>query len=554
MVGRQDERKEEFTTQSGIVLKRVYTPEDIKGVDYDRDIGLPGEYPYTRGCYASMYRTYLWMIRQVMGFGTAETTAERWKELLEQGGQIGYKKEEPATTLVFDMPTNYGYDSDNPLAYYEVGRVGVAVDHYQDFVQLMKEFPMDKGFANLVVHGSPPILTAMYIAAAAELGYSIDRLRGSSKNDPFQSYLCERIQLLPITAEIRLCLDLLEYCSQHMPAWNPISVEAYGYRSFGCGAVEELALAFSTAAAYIEGGIERGLEVDVFAPRISFFIASGIDLLEEVAKFRAARSIWAKIMKERFGAKNPRAMLFRTFACTTPTDYTAQQPYINIIRGTIQALAAVLGGVQALSVTPYDEALAIPTIESHIMAIRTQQIIAEESGVPNTVDPLGGSYCIEWLTKEIEQRVWEFLQKIESWGDDGRLLSGLIKGIESGILSQEINEAAIKRQKDIEAGKRAVVGLNQYVVAEEVSPKVFRVDLELRRKKIETLARFKEGRDEGKIKKALDRLREAAKGEENLIPTLVEVVKEQVTLEEAMNVFREVFGVADFWKGRIRAK
>lgn len=547
------ERKEEFVTPSGIVYKRVYGPDDIKGIDLNRDIGEPGEYPYTRGTYASMYRSFPWMIRQVMGFGTPESTSERWKELMEKGGQTGYKKDEPATSIVFDMPTNYGYDSDNPIAYYQVGRVGIAVDHYKDFVSLMQNFPMDKGFVNMVVHGCPAIVTALYIAAAEELGYSIEKLRGSSKNDPFQTYLCERIQLLPIKAEIKLCLDLLEFCSKKMPAWNPISVEGFGYRSSGGDAIQELAITFAQAAGYLEGAVSRGLDINDFAQRISFFIASGINLLEEVAKYRAARRIWAKIVKENFGATNPKAMLFRTFTCTTAREYTAQQPFINIIRGTIQALAAVMGGAQAISVTPYDEVHEIPTMEAHTMAIRTQQIIAEESGVADTVDPLGGSYCVESLTSEIERRVWEYMAKIESWAEDNKqkYLSGMIKGVETGILSREIEDGSNKRQMDIESAKKIVVGVNKYTVDEKEAPfHVFRLDPELRRKKIDDLKIFKRERDNNKLQQTLKKLKVAAENNENVMPALIEAARARVTLEEAQNVFREVYGVADFWKGR----
>jgi len=553
MAKEKGERKEEFTTASGIVLKRVYAPEDIKDLDYARDLGSPGEYPYTRGPYPSMYRAYPWMIRQVMGYGTPESSVERWKALMERGGQAGYKQE-PATTLLFDMPTNYCYDSDNPIAFYQVGRVGVAVDHYKDIVDLMKDFPMDKGFTNLVVHGSPPILTAMYIAAAQELGYPLDKLRGSSKNDPYQSQICERIQLLPTKAELRLCLDLLEYCAKYMPAWNPISLEAYGYHSSGSNAIQEVAFGLATAMAYIEGGISRGLDVDVFAPRISFFFSSGIDFLEEVAKFRAARRIWTKVMKERFGAKNPRSLLFRTYVCTLPPDYTAQQPYINIVRGTIQAMAAILGGIQAMSVTPYDEVLAIPTLDAHTMSIRAQQILVEESGIGNTVDPLGGSYCIEWLTNEIEDKVREYFKKIESWGNDGTVLSGLTAGVEKGLVQSEINEAVIKRQRAIEGGERVMVGVNKYTVEEEISPQIFRVDPVYRKEKIEKLKKFKEERDKQEVSRALKELAQVCRTNENVMPELIEAAKKRVTLEEAMNVFRDVFGVPEFWKGRRMTK
>lgn len=545
-------RKDKFLTPSGIEMESVYTPEHTEDIDYKRDIGKPGEYPFTRGCYPGMYRTFPWMIRQVMGYGTPESTVDRWKKLMERGGQVGYKAGEAATSIVMDMPTNFCLDSDNPRAYHQVGGVGIAIDHYKDFVELMRDFPMDQGFANFVVHGNPPIITALYIAAAEELGYSIDKLRGSSKNDPFQSHICERIQLIPIEADVRLCLDLLEFCAKYMPAWNPISLEGYGYRSSGCDAIDELAVTLATAAAYVQGGINRGLDVDRFVPRISFFMGSSVNFLEEVAKFRAARRIWARLIKEEFGAKDPKSMLFRTFICTTPADYTAQQAFTNVIRGTIQAMAAVMGGVQAISVTPYEEAHSIPTLESHTLAIRTQQIILEESGVADTADPLGGAWSVERLTNELEQKVKEYMERIKGWGN-GRFLEGMIAGTKNRQLLRGIEETAVNRQRDIDSGKRVMVGANKYTMeeTEDMSPHIFKVDEELRHRKIEDLKKFKASRDSRRIKAALDKLTREAKSDHNIMPTLIETVKEGVTVEEAMNVFRQVYGIPDFWKGRL---
>jgi methylmalonyl-CoA mutase N-terminal domain/subunit len=533
--------KREFVTRSGIPLKRVYRPEDVNEIDYSRDLGDPGEFPYTRGIYPEMYRAFPWMIRQPMGFGSSQMTARRYKELFRKGGQVDFKGD-PATTLLFDMPTNYGYDSDNPRARYQVGRVGVAVDHIDDMRALMEGFPMDRGFTNMVIHGSPAILLAMYVAAAEELGYSPRDLRGSGKNDPFQSYLAERIQLLPIRAELRLCMDVLEYCVENMPAWNPISVSGFSYHPAGMNSIQELGITLASGIAYVEAGIQRGLDVDSFAPRISFFLSGGIDFLEEVAKFRAARRMWARIMRERFGAANPKSTLFRVYCLTLTTDYTAQQPLINIIRGTIQGLAAVFGGVQALGIPPYDEAFAIPTEHSQTISIRTQQIIAEESGITNTVDPLGGSYCIEWLTARIEEEVSGYIRKVEELGGDGTVLSGLIAGTESGYFIREINEAALKRQRDIEEGRITVVGLNRYRTDEEVSPPIFRLDREIVKHKIDELKEFKRRRDISRVRAALERLREACRTDRNVMPVLIEAAKSRVTLEEAMGVFREVFG------------
>ena len=534
------DNKKEFKTRSGISLKRVYTPEDVKDISYADEVGEPGQFPYTRGIYPNMYRAVGWMKRQPMGFSSSELTAERYKKLMEKGGQVGFKGE-PATTLLFDMPTNYGYDSDNPKARYQVGTVGVPVDHVEDMINLMKDFPMDKGFTNMVVHGSPAILLAMYIAAAEELGYSPAKLKGSGKNDPFQSYLAERIQLLPIEAELKLCMDVLEYCTNNMPDWNPISISGFSYRPSGLNSIQELGLTLATAMAYIEAGIQRGLACDRFAPRISFFMSGGIDFLEEVSKFRAARKIWAKIMKDKFGAKNPKSMLFRVYCLTLTSDYTAQQPLVNLIRGTIQGLAAVFGGIQALGIPCYDEALGIPTEEAQTLSIRTQQVIAEESGVCNTVDPLGGSYCIEWLTKKIEEEVYAYLEHVRAMGKDGTVLGGLIAGVKKGLLLNEINEGAFKRQRDIESGRITVVGLNKYREDESICPPVFKVDPKLSQMKIEQLREFKKKRDIHMVRQALGELEEVTRNGGNVMPPLVEAAKSRVTLEEAMNVFRKVF-------------
>jgi methylmalonyl-CoA mutase N-terminal domain/subunit len=529
-----------FRTRAGIELKGVYTPDDLKDIPYADKIGEPGLFPYTRGIYPDMYRSVPWMKRQPMGFGSSESTAERYKALFKKGGQTGYRGE-PATTLLFDMPTNYGYDSDNPRAKYQVGTVGLPVDHIEDMIELMKDFPMDKGFTNMVIHGSPAILLAMYIAAGEELGYPPDGLRGSGKNDPFQSYLAERIQLLPIEGELRLCMDLLEYCTDNMPDWNPISVSGFSYHPAGLNSIQELGITLASAMAYVEAGIRRGLKCDQFAKRISFFMSGGIDFLEEISKFRAARRMWATIMRDSFGASDPKSLLFRVYCLTLTTDYTAQQPLVNLVRGTIQGLAAVLGGVQALGIPCYDEALGIPTEEAQTLSIRTQQVLAEESGVSHTVDPMGGSYCIEWLTSEIEREAYGYIEKIRRMGQDGSVLSGLIEGIKSKVLLKEIDEGALKRQKEIEDGQIAMVGLNRYVEEETVSPPVFRTDSSLSKRKIRELQEFKKRRDMSKVRDALSQLRQASESDDNVMPILIGAAKVRVTLEEAMNVFREVF-------------
>jgi methylmalonyl-CoA mutase N-terminal domain/subunit len=537
-------RRKGFMTKSGSTLKTVYGPEDTRDITYSEEIGNPGQFPYTRGIYPDMYRAVPWMKRQPIGFSSSELTAERYKELFKKGGQVGYEGE-PATTLLFDMPTNYGYDSDNPRARYQVGTVGLPVDHIEDMIGFMRGFPLDKGFTNMVIHGSPAILMAMYIAAAEELGYSAAQLKGSGKNDPFQSYLAERIELLPIEAELRLAMDVLEYCVNNMPTWNPISVSGFSYHPSGLNSIQELGLSLATAIAYIEAGIQRGLEFDRFVPRISFFLSGGIDFLEEVAKFRAARKIWAKIITDRFKASNPKSMLFRVYCLTLTTDYTAQQPLINIIRGTIQGLAAVFGGVQALGIPCYDEAIGIPTESAQTISIRTQQIIEDESGVGKTVDPLGGSWCIESLTREIERQVYDYIKKIERMGDDGTVLKGVITGIKSGQIINEINEGAIKRQKCIESGEIPVVGLNKYTEEEYISPPVFRPDPQVAHMKIQDLQKFKNNRNLREVERALQGLRDTVEGGRNAMPALIEAVKKRVTLEEAMNVFRDIFSMSD---------
>ncbi|MBW1819194.1 MAG: methylmalonyl-CoA mutase [Deltaproteobacteria bacterium] len=533
-------KDQRFKTRSGISLKRAYTPKDIEDIHYSTALGEAGQFPYTRGIYPEMYRAVGWMKRQPMGFGSSELTAERYKALIKKGGQAGYEGE-PATTLLFDMPTNYGYDSDNPISKYQVGTVGLPVDHIEDMIALMTGFPMDKGFTNMVIHGSPAILLAMYIAAAEELGYSQDQLRGSGKNDPFQSYLAERIELLPIEAELRLCMDVLEYCTDKMPLWNPISVSGFSYHPAGLNSIQELGLTLATAIAYVQAGVQRGLKCDQFAPRISFFMSGGIDFLEEVAKFRAARRMWAKIMKDKLGASNPKSMLFRVYCLTLTSDYTAQQPLVNLVRGTIQGLAAVLGGVQALGIPCYDEALGIPTEEAQTLSIRTQQVISEESGVCNTVDPLGGAYSIEWLTRKIEKEVYAYIEKIELMGDDGTVLGGLIAGTKKGVLLDEITEEAIKRQKEIESGKITMIGLNKYREEETVSPPVFRIDPKFSKTKIEMLREFKKKRDISGVKKALGELREVTEAGHNVMPVLIRAARARVTLEEAMGVLRNCF-------------
>lgn len=535
------ERKKEFKTGSGIPLKSVYTPDDIKDLDYQRDIGMPGEYPYMRGPYPNMYRTYPWMIRQVSGYGTPEETAKRVEDMAMLGGQTSYSGER-AVTFCYDAPTNYGLDSDNPKVRYQVGKMGVAIDHYEDFVDMMKTQPVNHiGFCNHDINGPTYALLAMYTVAMEKLGVSRSMIRGSTKNDPFHSFNAERIGLLPIEAEVRISLDVLEYSMKYMPRWTPISIAAYSYASGGFNSIQELTTALAHGMAFVEGGVQRGLDPDEVSASITFFMSVGISFLEEIAKFRAARRLWAKLLKERYGINKEKALKFRTYAVTLPSLLTAQQPLVNVIRGTVQGMAAVLGGIQALGITPYDEALCIPTLNSEILAIRTHQVIAEETDIASTVDPLAGSYCIEALTNEIERKVVEQLKEVEALGSGG-MLNALIAATKNGYFVREMNKALIRRQQMIEKGELTVIGVNKYQMDDYVSPEVFKVPPEYEQQKVEKLKKFKEERDQAAFKRGLDRLRACAQSNENIVSGLIAAAEGKATLEEMVNVLGDVFG------------
>ena len=547
------EQKKEFKTRAGIPLKRVYTPDDVKDLDYYRDVAVPGQYPYVRGPYSDMYRTYFWMIRQVLGYGTPEDTAKRLEDMAALGGQTAYSGER-AMTFSYDAPTNYGIDSDNPNVRHQVGKTGVAIDSYEDFVDIMKTQPVEHiAFGNHDINGPTYVILAMYTVGMEKLGVSQAKLRGSTKNDPFHCFNAERIGLLPIEAEVRIALDVLEYCLGRMPRWSPISIASYSYASAGFNSIQELGIALAHGMAFVEGGIQRGLDPNEVASSITFFTSVGISLLEEIAKFRAARRLWAKLLKERYGVNKEKALRFRTYALTLPAFLTAQQPLVNVIRGTIQGLAAVLGGVQALGITPYDEALAIPTMGSELLAIRTHQVIAEESDVASTVDPLGGSYCIEALTNELEQRVMEQLNEIGALGRGG-MLNALIAGTRSGYFTREIDKAFLQRQKDIASGETTVIGVNKYVTDEYAYPEVFKVPPEYEEEKIKKLKRFREERDETVWREGLERLRKCAQSDENIMNGLMAAVERKATLEEIMNVLADVFGESELRKKYRRAR
>jgi len=523
------ERKEHFTTGSGIPVERVYLPNHVKDLDYMRDLGMPGEYPFTRGVQNTMYRGRFWTMRQYAGFATAEESNRRYRYLLEQG-QTGL-------SVAFDLPTQIGYDSDHPMARGEVGKVGVAIDSLKDMEILFDGIPLDKVSTSMTINAPAAILWAMYIAVAEKQGVKPEELSGTIQNDILKEYIARGTYIFPPKPSMRLITDIFEFGSQHVPKWNTISISGYHIREAGSTAVQEVAFTLADAIAYVEAAIKKGLDPNVFGERLSFFFNAHNDFLEEIAKFRAARRLWAKIMKERFKVTNPRAMMLRFHTQTGGSTLTAQQPENNIIRVTIQALAAVLGGTQSLHTNSYDEALCLPTEESVRIALRTQQIIAYESGVTETIDPLAGSYYIEWLTNEIERQAEEYIRKIDEMG-------GMLVAIEKGYVQQEIQDSAYQYQKKVENGEAVVVGVNKFQIKEEnVNRKILKVDPaveELQRKKLKEL---KEQRDNLRVKAVLEDLRKAAMDESvNLMPYFIEAVKAYATEGEICGVLREVFG------------
>ncbi|MGQ9538245.1 MAG: acyl-CoA mutase large subunit family protein [Candidatus Bathycorpusculaceae bacterium] len=522
------ERKKEFRNHSGMKVKGLYTPEDIKDLDYIRDLGFPGEYPFTRGLHATMYRGRLWTMRMFAGYGTAEDTNKRFKYLLSEG--------ETGLSTAFDYPTIMGYDSDHPMARGEVGVCGVAISSLQDMEILFDGIPLDRVTTSMTINGPAPILLAMYVAVGDKQGVPREKLGGTTQNDNLKEFFAQKLCIFPPKPSLKLSVDVIEYCARCLPKWNPISISGYHIREAGATAVQELAFTLYDGIAYVEETLKRGLKVDDFAPRLSFFFASHNDFFEEIAKFRAARRLWARIMKERFHAKNPRSMWMRVHVQTSGCTLTAQQPLNNIVRTTIQALAAVLGGTQSLHTNSFDEALCLPTEESVRVALRTQQIIAYESGAANTVDPLAGSYYVEALTNEMEEKAMEYIQKIDAMG-------GVIPAIEKGFFQKEIAESAYRYQKEIEGKKRTLVGVNEYTIEGEKCPvKLLRVDPSVEKKQIERLQKLKRERDNRKVKEMLEKLHYAAEKDENLMPTIIEAVKAYVTLGEITEVLRKVYG------------
>ena len=528
VIDRFPERKKEFRSYSGIPIERVYTPLDIEGFDYLSHLGFPGEYPYTRGVQPTMYRGRFWTMRQYAGFGTAKESNQRYKYLLSQG-QTGL-------SIAFDLPTQMGYDSDNPLVSGEVGKVGVAIDSLEDMEVLFSGIPLDKVSTSMTINSTAAILLSMYMAIAEKQGISFNKLRGTIQNDILKEYIARGTYIYPPRPSMRLITDIFEFCSRNIPRWNTISISGYHIREAGATAPQEIAFTLADGITYVEAALSKGLNVDEFAPRLSFFFNAHNNLLEEVAKFRAARRMWAKIMRERFGAKNPKSMMLRFHTQTAGSTLTAQQPDNNIVRVTIQALAAVLGGTQSLHTNSRDEALSLPTEDSVRIALRTQQIIAYESGVPETVDPLAGSYFIEAMTNRIEKEAWEYIDKIDKMG-------GMIKAIEEGYVQKEIQDSAYQFQKEVEEKERIIVGVNEFKIEEDIKPKILKVDPEIERLQIERLQELKKKRDNRAVKSALSTLKDKAKTDENLVPYIFDAVKAYATLGEISDVLRDVFGI-----------
>ena len=515
------ERKKSFKTSSGIPVKPVYSPED------SGDVGFPGEHPYLRGIHPTGYRGRLWTMRMFAGFGTAEETNQRFKYLLDSG-QTGL-------SVAFDMPTLYGYDTDDPVATGEFGKCGVAVSSLADMEILFDGIPLDRITTSMTINAPAAIIWAMYIVAAEKQGLALESLGGTIQNDILKEYSAQNEYIFPPEPSMRLVTDTIEFATEHMPRWNPISISGYHIREAGSTAVQEMAFTLADGFEYVRWCLERGLDVDDFAPRLSFFFNVHNNFFEEIAKFRAARKVWASEMRERFGAKNPRSCWMRFHAQTAGCSLTAQQPENNIVRVSLQALAAVLGGCQSLHTNSMDEALALPSEQAVLLALRTQQVIAEESGAADTVDPLGGSYYLETLTRQVESGAYDYFQRIEDMG-------GVIHAIESGFLQREIAEASYAQQKELDLSEQVVVGLNAYTSPSEIGIPLLKVDMEGERHQVERLNDVRRRRDDNEVSAALGTLERAARESQNLMPPIIEAVRAYATLGEMMGVFRDRFG------------
>jgi len=521
------ERQERFEISSGTEIEPLYTHEDMERLDYTEALGYPGEYPFTRGVQPTMYRGRLWTMRQYAGFADAEESNRRYRFLLEQG-QTGL-------SIAFDLPTQIGYDSDHPRAEGEVGKVGVAIDTLKDVEILFQEIPMDKVSTSMTINSTAPILLAMYIALAKKQGTDVAKLDGTIQNDILKEYVARGTYIFPPRPSMRLITDIFKYCSQDVPRWNTISISGYHIREAGATAAQELAFTLANGIAYVQAAIDVGLDIDAFAGRLSFFFISQNNLFEEVAKFRAGRRLWAKIMRERFGAKDARSWMLRFHTQTAGSSLTAQQPDNNVIRTTIQALASLLGGTQSLHTCSRDEAYATPSEEAVTLSLRTQQVLAYESGIADSVDPLGGSYFVEALTNTVEQEAMAYIDKIDSLG-------GALAAIEQGFIQREIQESSYRYQKDVESKKRAVVGVNMFVSPFPKIEGLLRLDPEVERRQKERLAQVKRDRDSEQVSIALKRLEETARGADNTMPAFIECVEAYATIGEMCDVLRGVFG------------
>lgn len=527
-LNRLPERQDEFLTTSGFQMKRLYTPRDVADDNYLKDLGFPGDFPFTRGLHATMYRGRLWTMRQFAGYGTAEETNKRFKYLLQEG--------ETGLSVAFDYPTIMGYDSDQPLSRGEVGVCGVVVSSIRDMETLFSGIPLDRVSTSMTINGPAAVLLAMYVALGDRQGVQREMIRGTTQNDMLKEFFAQKLCIFPPGPSVKIVTDIIEYCTRELPRWNPVSVSGYHIREAGSNALQELAFTLADGMAYVESCIDRGMDVDDFAPRLSFFFASHNNLLEEVAKFRAARRIWARVMRERFKAKEKRSMWMRMHVQTSGCTLTAQQPINNVIRVTIQALAAVLGGAQSLHTNSFDEALALPSEHAVKVALRTQQIIAHESGVVETVDPLGGSYCIEAMTDQMEEGALRYIDRIEDMG-------GVVSAIQNGFFQKEIADSSYRYQKEVEKMERTVVGVNEYVDEEEWMPaKLLRVDPEVERVQVANLKRFRKERDNRKVEDALGELHKDADRDANLMPAILSAVKSYATLGEICDVLRDVYG------------
>jgi methylmalonyl-CoA mutase N-terminal domain/subunit len=522
------ERQKAFITASSEPIERLYTPINLADLDYLADLGFPGEYPFTRGIHPSLHRSRLWTMRMFAGFGTAEETNQRFKYLLEQG-QTGL-------SIAFDLPTLMGYDTDAPEALGEFGKCGVAVSSLIDMEILLQDIPLDRVSTSMTINSPAAVIWAMYIAAAEKQGVRSDQLRGTTQNDILKEYIAQKEFIFPPEPSMRLVVDTIEFGSLQVPQWNPISISGYHIREAGSTAAQELAFTLADGMEYVRWALQRGLDIDEFAPRLSFFFNAHNDFFEEIAKYRAARRIWAREMRHTFGAKNPRSWLMRFHTQTAGVTLTAQQPENNIVRVAIQALAAVLGGTQSLHTNSMDEALALPSEQAVTIALRTQQIIAEESGVANTVDPLGGSYFLETLTGRIEAQAYEYFRRIEQLG-------GVLPAIEKGFFQTEISDAAYRYQREIDEGQRRIVGVNAYADNKSVAIPILEMDPQGYERQLDRLENLRTQRDAGRVGQALDRLRMVCQGTENTMPFILDAVRAYATLSEVIDVMRDVYGV-----------